>query len=323
MPPLAFLSVLAVSFAGSAQDPALAPTPAMVLDVSRPDLRAQRGRELANLEAEIGAVRKSVREELTDTIANQQLAVLTAQLAWKKAMFDREVRQYAVKEYAEGIFKQDYETLKGEVNLAQDVLDRLKEQGQAAENARPDGARANPLAAMSQTLAVEKAGFELEQAQTEMDVLLRYTKDHTIRKLDLQVSEAEAVEAVKKADFDTQSARLERRQGQSKRLQVRAPEDLVVALLDEVVQQEAEVVKLVREIAVLNGKMVAEPDQADRFVADIGAKREAVRALAETMKVSMLDATEVADKVRQARQRYLRHEQNLIEARSRLGLQPN
>src|SRR4051795_11173706 len=56
---------------------------------------------------------------LQDNLKNQKIATLGAEAAYKNAKLTREVAAIAVVEYEEGIFKQEFETVQGEIALAE------------------------------------------------------------------------------------------------------------------------------------------------------------------------------------------------------------
>ena len=82
-------------------------------------------------------------------------------------------------------------------------------------------------------LAQDRANFELEQAQTKRDVLLKYTKDKTVKEKDSDVQKARADELSKQSTFElekTKEAKLER---QIKACVLKAPGDGIVVYANE------------------------------------------------------------------------------------------
>ena len=229
---------------GWAQDPALPQVSPKA--VSEP-LFNDRDKRLIEAERNTAALRDQLRKQSADTIANQEFATLRAELGWKEALLAREKSEYALKEYTEGIFVQDYETMKGEVALAKADLERAKEMTDYTRRREEIGEKVSELKKNVDLLEEQRAGFEVDQAETILTVLLKYTKDSETRRLTSLVDLAKAEELRKQANYDMEKLKLDRRRSQSSQLKARVPEDLVVALLEEVVDQEAKVVELARD----------------------------------------------------------------------------
>src|SRR4029079_6229749 len=64
---------------------------------------------------------------LQDNLKNQKIATLGAEAAFKNAKLTREVAEIAVTEYLEGILKQELETIKGEIALADSERKRAED----------------------------------------------------------------------------------------------------------------------------------------------------------------------------------------------------
>ena len=61
---------------------------------------------------------------LRDSLNNQKISTQQAEASFKQAYLTREVAEYAVKEYVEGVFKQDKATIDGQIALAKSDLER-------------------------------------------------------------------------------------------------------------------------------------------------------------------------------------------------------
>jgi HlyD family secretion protein len=77
----------------------------------------------------------------------------------------------------------------------------------------------------AQELALQKAKFTQEQAQTKKTVLEQYTKDKTIKELKSEVEKARADELAKEATWKLERAKEEKLRQQVKDLRVVAPAD--------------------------------------------------------------------------------------------------
>src|SRR5205823_3149781 len=64
---------------------------------------------------------------LQDNLKNQRIASLGAAAAYENAKLTREVAEIGVIEYVEGIYKQELETVKGEIALADSERKRAED----------------------------------------------------------------------------------------------------------------------------------------------------------------------------------------------------
>ena len=278
---------------------------------------------LVRAEKEVQQARDEVRKELADTVANQKVAVSKAELAWKQALLARETREYDLKEYVQGIFPQDQESARGELALAEADFKRSQEYADANNRAKGAGQKINPRFVLAGDLELQRSKFTLQEAQTNLDVLEKYTKHQETKRRTALVTEATAEEMMKQSEYDLQRGQLDRRKNQAARLQARTPEDLVVALLGEVVEQETRVAALAREILDLNARMAKEPDRAGEILVEINEKRQEIRKLAEEIRDSLDTATAIGEDNRRLRQRLFFAEQNLVQIRRAHEARPN
>src|SRR5262249_27241014 len=100
---------------------------------------------------------------IKDQLADHKLESTAANAALQNATLTREVAEIAVKEYKEGVFKQDKLTILGELRLALSdmsrALDRVDWAGQMhAKGFQTQSQKAN------EDLALEKAFLRLQQA---------------------------------------------------------------------------------------------------------------------------------------------------------------
>ncbi len=104
-------------------------------------------------------------------------------------------------EYVEGIFKQDFATVEGEIKLAESELSRSADRVDWAQRMFSKG-YVSLAQKVSEDLALKKARFALEQAQSKKKVLVDYTKEKTIKELKSEVKKARSDELAKKATWD-------------------------------------------------------------------------------------------------------------------------
>ena len=189
---------------------------------------------------------------------------------------------------------------KGAIEIAQADLTRAQEQ-LAFRQKLVDGGQevAGPLY-WSTKLAADRAGFELEIAETELQVLQRYNGPKETKRLQALVEAAADDEQIKKQEYDTQLMRLKQRQAASTRLQARTPEDLVVAILDDVMKHEGRIIDLTRELTAIQAEQAADPNRATTAFDRIKANRDAIANTTRQIKEDLTLATTVAEEARQA-----------------------
>jgi hypothetical protein len=136
----------------------------------------------------------------------QQLATRKAKAAYEIARLNREVAEIAVIEYQEGIFAQDLATIEGEIKLAESDLARARDRVEWARRMHKKGFL-DLTAKVSEELALKKATFALEQAQSKKKVLIQYTLWKTIKELESEVAKAQADELAKKAAWEREKAK--------------------------------------------------------------------------------------------------------------------
>lgn len=169
---------------------------------------------------------------LKDLLTNQKITTQQAEASYKQALLVREVAEYAVKEYTEGIFKQEQETYKGEIALAESDLKRAEERLKWSSEMVIKG-YVSKSSNVADKLSLDQCRFELEQAQTQLKVLLDYTKAKQIKSLSSDVEKARADELSKKSSLElekTKEAKLER---QIKACVLKAPGDGIVVFANE------------------------------------------------------------------------------------------
>ncbi|MFI5459308.1 MAG: hypothetical protein ACHRXM_28115 [Isosphaerales bacterium] len=134
-----------------------------------------------------------------------RIRLRAAQAAYQHAKITREVAQIAVVEYIEGIYKQDIETVQGEISLAEADLKRAQERldrsKRMAEKRNVPGA-----ATVSAEQAVERANFVLEQVRKKRMTLEEKTKVHAIGELKSEIEKAKADELTGKVAYEKTKA---------------------------------------------------------------------------------------------------------------------
>ena len=169
---------------------------------------------------------------LKDSLINQRIATQQGEASYKQALLTREVAEYAVKEYVEGVFKQDEATSRGEIALAKSDLERAADRVTWSTKMFDKG-YVSKASNVADILSEERAKFELEQAQTQMDVLLKYTKDKQIKSLSSDVEKARADELSKKSSWSLEQIKEAKLERQIKACILKAPGDGIVVFAND------------------------------------------------------------------------------------------
>jgi HlyD family secretion protein len=169
---------------------------------------------------------------LKDSLNNQKISTQQAEASFKQAYLTREVAEYAVKEYVEGVFKQDKATIEGQIALAKSDLERAIDRVEWSDKVKKLG-YVSTAQNIADHLSKDRSTFDLEQNQTKLDVLLKYTREKTEKELGSDVQKAKADELSKQSTFElekTKEAKLER---QIKACLLKAPGDGIVVYANE------------------------------------------------------------------------------------------
>jgi multidrug resistance efflux pump len=143
---------------------------------------------------------------LKNTLINQEIATSSAEAAYQNARLTREVAEIAVKEYTEGILNQDLKTVEGEISAAKADRQRAKDRLEWAKKMMAKGYVSGSLLT-SEKLALKKAILALEQMDTRMTVLEKYTAPKTIQELKSEVEKVRSDELAKELTWRLESAR--------------------------------------------------------------------------------------------------------------------
>ena len=129
----------------------------------------------------------ALEEELT----TQQIAVNTGEAFVVEARNVYETALIAQKEYVEGTYLQERQTIESEIFVAEENLNRSKEYYAYSKKMASKG-YVNELQLQADKFAVEKSSKELEAAQTKLRVLDDFTKAKSIKQFESDVVIAEA-----------------------------------------------------------------------------------------------------------------------------------
>jgi RNA polymerase sigma factor (sigma-70 family) len=161
---------------------------------------------------------------IKNRLANHKLATTSAEAAYQNARLTREVAEIAVKEYKEGIFKQDTLTILGELKLALSdmsrAIDRLEWAGQMHSKGFLTKQQKD-----SEDVALEKAFLAMQQVMGKKKTLEKYTFDKTIKELGSEVEKSRSDELAKKATSALETAKTTHLERDILRCRMTAPAD--------------------------------------------------------------------------------------------------
>lgn len=169
---------------------------------------------------------------LRDNLTNQEIATRGADAAYQNAKLTREVAEIAVIEYEQGIYKQERETVLGEIALAdanckraEDRLDwtvQMNKKGYVSEGQL-----------ISERLSLQQAKYNLEQAQTKKFVLEKYTHDKTVKELKSEVEKARSDELAKEQTWQLETTKERKLRTQIENCKLLAPSDGIVVYAND------------------------------------------------------------------------------------------
>ncbi len=169
---------------------------------------------------------------LKDQHINQKITTKSAEANFMNAKLTREVAQIAVREYKEGIFVQDEATAEGEIKLAESDLARAEDRVDWAQRMFEKG-YVSVAQKVSEDLALQKARFSKEQAQSKLNVLRQYTKGKTIKELESDVEKAMSDELAKQATWALEKTKEEKLERQIAQCVLKAPSDGLVVYAND------------------------------------------------------------------------------------------
>jgi hypothetical protein len=133
--------------------------------------------------------------------ANQDIVILGAEADYKNAQLTREGAEIALREYKEGVFNQELQTIEGEIALARSDHQRAEDRLLWAKKMFEKGFVSKGTL-VADEFNLKKSIFTEEQAQTRKQVLQQYMKTKTVKQLEGEVEKAKAGELAKQAAHD-------------------------------------------------------------------------------------------------------------------------
>jgi RND family efflux transporter MFP subunit len=169
---------------------------------------------------------------LRDQLVNQRITTKSAEANFQNAKLTREVAEIAVIEYEEGIYKQDFATVEGEIKLAESDLARAEDRLDWAQRMFDKG-YVSMAQKVSEELSLKKAQFAKEQAESKRHVLVNYTKGKTIKELRSEVEKAHSDELAKQATFELERGKEQKLEKQIAACTLVAPIDGLVVYAND------------------------------------------------------------------------------------------
>jgi hypothetical protein len=182
-----------------------------------------------NLRAEIARLGSAVLHRvetvgsLRDQVLDQEITVKSAEANCENAKLTRDVAEIEVKVYEEGTLLQDLQTAQGELKLAESDLTRAegkiesaKERLAAIKNASQGSAvdLVNEYSYEDDLIAAErrqpKAKLAIESARSKLEVLERYTRPQTVKRLNAEVEKTRAAELAKQSAVEVEKLKLKK-----------------------------------------------------------------------------------------------------------------
>lgn len=157
----------------------------------------------------------------------QKIAVNAAKAAEVEAKNNYDTAVIAKREYLEGTYLQDRQTIESEVFVAEENLNRAKEYYSYSQKLASKG-YVNELQLEADRFAVEKAAKDLEAAKTKLTVLDEFTKPKMLSTLESAILIAKAKWDSGKSSYDLELEKLKEFDDQIAACTITAPQDGVV-----------------------------------------------------------------------------------------------
>ena len=154
----------------------------------------------------------------------QQIAVAQAEALVVEARNLFETAEIAHREYLNGTYVQEHQTIESEVFVAEENLNRAKEYLSYSKKLAAKG-YVNQLQLEADQFAVEKSAKELEAANTKLKVLDDYTKAKTLKQLDSDIAIAKAKWEAQKHSYELEYGKLKEIEEQIALCTITAPND--------------------------------------------------------------------------------------------------
>jgi HlyD family secretion protein len=183
-----------------------------VLSVVRDGTRVQRGDLICTLDP----------AALDEEKAWQVVAVRRAKAAYENARMTREVAEVALAEYKEAIHKQEVQTVRGEISLAEAERKRAEDRLEWSNRMKDKGFVSSGQN-IADKVALKQKVFAYEQAQTKIKILEKFTYPRTVKGLEIEVAKARSDEEAKELTWDLEKKGLAAIEQQIEHCRIYAP----------------------------------------------------------------------------------------------------
>jgi HlyD family secretion protein len=159
---------------------------------------------------------------LKDRLAKQVIATARAEAAYQNAKLTREVAEIAVTEYIERVYKQEQQTVIGELALAEAERKRAEDRLEWSKRMLAKGfvSKAQNIA---DRVSLDQKVFAFEQAATKKGVLERFTYKKTLNELNSDVEKARSEEQIRELDWKREKEKQAKIENQIAHCRIVAP----------------------------------------------------------------------------------------------------
>jgi hypothetical protein len=280
-------------------------------------LLQRRRAEVRELEAAWAAKRREVEQHLADILSDAKKETLKAAAEYQDRKLEREIAEIAVVEYEQGIYVQEFATAEGAIKLAESDLSRLEDRFDGTRRAFDKGI-VSLEQKMSEELALKRARFTLEQAQSKRYVLEKYTKPKTLSELKARVAKARAEESSKQQAWELAKERERELMARSEQLHSPLTEAHIAALLTEAASLQAKVVQLLTRAQQSEKTEGLTAEQARLHAETVQKAIAQARSHEDTARSKLAEALELARLVQSWREELRDTEARLRKAREDL-----
>jgi RND family efflux transporter MFP subunit len=169
---------------------------------------------------------------LRDTATNQKITVDQAETAWKQAVKTREVAEASVNEYLRATYPSSEDSMLSDLNVAKTQLNNSKFTIDWSDRMLDLGF-ATPSQNRADHLTYQRNELTLQTADTNLNVLRKYTRLKELTRLEAAVDSARSSELSSEAVYRLQLSKLEKYKRQIESCTLKAPSDGIVTYANE------------------------------------------------------------------------------------------
>jgi RND family efflux transporter MFP subunit len=204
---------------------------------------------------------------LRNLLVNQRITTKSAEANYLNARLAREVAEIALKEYVDGIYPQDLQTVanaiagsEATIRKIESRLSRTREASHRLKEALASKAKAQAdiVAEVDLQDRIEEAELSLdrerralEQAQGRRDVLMNFTRAKATKELEGEIQKARSQELVKESTWELEKSKEKNLENQIANSTLKAPIDGIVVYADDPARIRAGVQNAIEEGATV------------------------------------------------------------------------